>query len=135
MMPFVDNIVNINYNIYNIRQFVAFCVYQKRGDNMINDFYRNYFSATINSNLNGLQYAISSKRGTYTFSNCSAEDMEKVMSILPYEYPMTYSVFLNETNGLSNGLSIWIAAYLCFGCSLISKPSGVRLSGRIQAAV
>ena len=64
---------------------------------MVSDYYRQHFSASVYDNLLLLQQAILERRESFTFSGCSVSEMERCMYILPFEYPLIYNVFLNES--------------------------------------
>lgn len=73
---------------------------------MINDYYKDFFSSNVVDTMRRLQMAISRKDTTFSFSGCSPNEIERVMYLLPYEYPLTFNVFLNElflgTDGVLN---------------------------------
>lgn len=78
---------------------------------MLNSYYSIIFSERVNSEMQNLASAIMSGYSSYQLGNFSSEEFNRIMSILPYEYPLTYKVFLNEYNGTGSSIQLYYHEY------------------------
>ena len=69
---------------------------------MLNDYYKNFFSAGVNNSLGILQRAISSRKNICTFDRVGVDDISKAMQLYPFENSLDYNIFLTESKPLSN---------------------------------